>query len=318
VISRAVLSAAISCLLVASCTPGGSESGGHPSAPAFDGTFTAEFGVRTTVRGTLVPDTSVTVTWVARSACGDNGCVATATEFPPDERGDPRPSTMVFDFVDGHWVSVTAEPAQCPSATGEPLDVEAWQTFVLDPKPDGALVGTYTNRSSVGGACFSATQPVTITRTADANPEARVADPAAQPARVPSPASGLWGSYRVVETNPATGQIYPPTIYAGNTHCLRTGERCLSYFVDPQSSALLVMTFAYDHWASVSAPLETPCGNGETGMSVVTGTVALPQPVSDPIMALTGSNRTDLTGRCPKTLTVDTRLERTGNGPGKG
>jgi hypothetical protein len=77
------------------------------------------------------------------------------------------------------------------------------------------------------------------------------------------------------------------------------------------------MTFAKDEWTSTSAPAETDCGNGETGASVISATMPLPKTVADPIAALDGSQRTDVTGPCPTTLTVDTRLERTGDGPGK-
>ena len=100
---------------------------------------------------------------------------------------------MVFDFIDGRWVSVTAAPAQCPDAAGKPINVDAWQTFTLEPKADGTMAGSYTNRSSVGGACFSSTQSVTVTRTAGDDPLAYVADPGAQPARVVSPASRAVG-----------------------------------------------------------------------------------------------------------------------------
>jgi hypothetical protein len=311
VTARAVACAVVLCLALASCSslsPSAKEA-----APAFDGTFSAEFGVRTTVRGTQVADTGITVTWVARSSCGDNGCVATATEFPVRAEGDPRPPTMVFDFVDGHWVSVTAAPAQCPDAASNPVAVDAWQAFTLDPKPDGSLVGTYTNRSSVGGACFSSTQSVRVRRSGGAESTARVADPATQPALVDSPASGLWGSYRLIQTNPDTGAVYPTTTYSGKTSCLRTGDRCLTYFVEPTTKALLVMTFAKGNWTSTSAPVETPCNNGKTSTSVVTATMALPQPVSDPISALQGSQRTQVAAPCPKTLTLDARLERTGD-----
>jgi hypothetical protein len=311
VTGRTAACAVAACLALASCT--GLSPSASTSAPAFEGTFSAEFGVRTTVRGTRVPDTGITVTWVARSSCGDNGCVATATEFPQRPEGDPRPPTMVFDSVDGHWVSVTAAPAQCPDAAGKPIAVDAWQAFTLDPKPDGSLVGTYTNRSSVGGACFSSTQSVTVKRTGSADSTVHVADPGAQPGRVPSPAAGLWGSYRLVQTNPDTGQLYPPTIYAGNTLCLRSGDRCLSYLVEPTTKALLVMTFAKDGWTSTSAPVQTRCGSGASSTSVVTATMALPQPVTDPISALEGSQRASVAKPCPKTLTLDARLERTGD-----
>ncbi|MCW2558213.1 MAG: hypothetical protein JWP55_2177, partial [Mycobacterium sp.] len=59
---------------------------------------------------------------------------------------------MVFDMVDGRWVSVREVPSQCTTPKGEPIDVQGWQTYTLEPRPDGTLVGTYSNRSSVGGA----------------------------------------------------------------------------------------------------------------------------------------------------------------------
>ncbi len=308
------LAALAACLLVASCSTAGSGSSAYPRGLTFDGTFSVQFGVRTTVRGTRVPDTGLAVDWVARSSCGDDGCIATATEFPPTRDGDPRPSTMVFDFVDGRWVSVTASPAQCPDAAGKPIAVDAWQTFTLEPKADGSMTGSYTNRSSVGGACFSSTQTVTVKRIGGENPLAHVADPGTQPARVVSPASGLWGSYRLLQTNPDTGQVYPATTYAGTTNCLRTGDRCLSYLVEPGTNALLVMTFAKDGWTSTSAPTQTSCGNGRSGTSVITAKMALPKSPADPISALAGSQRTDVTGACAKTLTLDATLERTGDG----
>ena len=145
-----------------------------PAGPTFEGTFSAQFGPRTTVQGTEVADTGVTVTWVTRSACSDAGCVATATEVAPPDDEDPRPPNMVFDNVDGRWVSVRAVPSQCLIPNGQTIDVEGWQAYSLTPRPDGSLVGTYTNRSSVGGACHSSTQSVTVTRTADADPSVQV------------------------------------------------------------------------------------------------------------------------------------------------
>jgi len=195
--------------------------------------------------------------------------------------------------------------------------VQGWQTYVLAPEADGTLVGTYTNRSSVGGACHNTTQTVTLARTGDGDPAVDVADPAAQPARESSPAAALWGEYRQVQTNPQSGQVYPPTTYAGNTQCLRTGDRCLSYLVDPDSKAILVMTFAEGQWTSTSAAVDSTCPDGGAATSTLTGEFALPQPLSDPITRLTGTQRTAQTGACEATLTVDVTLDRVGDGTGR-
>lgn len=282
-----------------------------------NGTFSAAFGPSTTLGGNVIPDSAATVTWVARSTCRDTGCVAAATEVGPDAPSDPRPPAMVLDFVGGHWVSVTEVPSECVNSKGESSTVQGWQTYVLAPKPDGTLVGTYTNRSSVGGACHNSTQTVTLKRTGDGDPAVEVGDPATQPARQSSPAVALWGEYRQVQTNPQSGQVYPPTTYAGNTQCLRTGERCLTYLVDPDSKAILVMTFAQGQWTSTSAPLDATCPGGGAARSTLTGQFALPQPVSDPIPKLTGTQRTMQTGNCPGSLTVDVTLDRVGDGTGR-
>jgi serine/threonine-protein kinase len=305
---------AAGCLMLASCS---TQESPQRSGPTFEGTLSVQFGPRTTVQGIEIPNTAITVTWVARSTCTDTGCVATATELTPPEPGDPRPPKMVFDFLDQHWVAVREVPSQCTTAKGEPIDVQGWQAYSLKPVPDGTLIGSYTNRSSVGGACQSSSQSVTVRRTGDVNPDVEVADPGAQPSRVPSPAAALSGEYRQTQTNPQTGQVYPPATYGGDTKCLRTVARCLSYLVEPQTKAILVLTFAADAWTSTSAPIESPCPNGGPGATVVTGEYALPQPIQNPITMLTGTQRTTRRGACPGELTLDVTLERTGDGPGR-
>lgn len=287
------------------------------SVHTFAGTFGVQFGPRATVQGKEVPDTAITVTWVARSACGGDGCVATATELTPAKPGDPRPPKMVFDFIDGRWVSVREVPSQCVTARGQTIDVQGWQAYSLEPRPDGTLVGRYTNRSSVGGACQSSSQSVTVRRTGDAQPDVQVADPAVQPTRISSPGAALWGDYRQTQTNPQTGEVYPPATYGGNTQCLRTVDRCLSYLVDPRTKAILALTFASGGWTSTSAPVDSPCPSGRPGSTVLSGEFDLPQPVSDPIPTLTGTQTTTRTGVCPGELTLDVKLQRTGDGPGR-
>jgi serine/threonine-protein kinase len=224
---------------------------------------------------------------------------------------------MVFDMVDGRWVAVREVPSQCTTPNGDPIDVQGWQTYTLEPRPDGSLVGTYTNRSSVGGACHNSTQSVTVSRTGDADADVEVGDPTVEEPRASSPGSALWGDYVLTQTNPQTGQVYPPATYGGNTQCLRSGDRCLSYLVERNTAALLVLTFADGRWTSTSAPDDAPCEDGGSGTSVLAGEFALPQPVPDPIIALTGTQRTVRTGACPGELTLDVRLDRTGDGPGR-
>lgn len=305
---------AVCVLAAAGCAPEPTVE--QPSA-RLDGTFTAQFGVRTTLTGATVPGTGATATWVAHTSCPDTGCVATVSEVAnPDAPGDPRPPSMVFDYVGGRWTSVTEVPSTCETSKGQSISVSGWQTYVLRPEDDGGLTGSYTNRSSIGGACRSSTQTVTLTRTGDADTSIEVADPRLVDPRVASAGAALWGEYREVQTNPQTGQVYPPETYAGNTQCLRTGERCLSYFVATDSPALLVMTFAEGQWTSRSAPTDSPCPDGTPGRAVLTGEYPLPQSLTNPISTLTGSQRTEQSGACRGALTIDAELDRLGDGPG--
>jgi hypothetical protein len=311
---RALAAAAIACASVA-CS---SEAPVADVTAELDGSFIAALGPGTTLGGNEIPETSASVTWVTRSTCRDTGCVATATDVAAAERGgELRPPTMVFDFMDGRWVSVREVPSECVNSKGESITVQGWQTYVLTPKADGTLVGTYTNRSSVGGACHNSTQTLTLTRTDDRDGPVEVADPETEPAPEASPATALWGEYRQVQTNPRSGQVYPPTTYAGNTQCLRTGERCLTYLVDPESKAILVMTFDQGQWTSTSAPIDSTCPDGRPATSTLTGEFALPQPLADPITTLKGVQRTAQSDPCQGSLTLDVTLDRIGDGAGR-
>jgi serine/threonine-protein kinase len=282
-----------------------------------DGSFTAALAPGMTLSGNEIPDTKATVTWVARSTCRDTGCVATTTEVAADDAGALRPPTMVFDFIDGRWISVREVPSECVNSKGESITVQGWQTYVLEPRTDGTLVGTYTNRSSVGGACHNSTQAVTLTRSGGGDPAVEVADPDTESAPEASPATALWGEYRQVQTNPQSAQVYPPTTYVGATQCLRTGDRCLTYLIDPHSKAILVMTFADGQWTSTSAPIDSACPDGSPGTSTLTGEFALPHPLTDPVTTLTGTQRTAQAGACKGSLTLDVTLTRIGDGRGR-
>lgn len=122
-----------------------------------------------------------TDTWHLRSACGDNGCVATASAGDHSEVQD-----LVFDNVGGHWISVAISQINC----GNPKDEEAWNVVFLVPQPDGSMSGEST-RASVDG-CFTR-RTATLTRTGDTD-IAQLPDPAAKDAGMVSPAEALHGT----------------------------------------------------------------------------------------------------------------------------
>ena len=67
--------------------------------------------------------------------CSGRGCVATARRMSGDVS---LISTFVFDDVGGRWLAVAVTQGNCGNA-----DVEVWEVFSLQPRPDGALSGEF-------------------------------------------------------------------------------------------------------------------------------------------------------------------------------
>ena len=133
---------------------------------------------------------------------------------------------MVLDEIDGRWLAVAVIQQKCGN-----VDAEIWATYTLQLRADKTLSGEQT----LAGQCFSQTAPVTFTRTGDVFPGIPVADPDTQPPRVASPAEGLHGRYQDTLTW-TSGAAPPETDFGVRTDCLRTGERCISYFHSPKGS----------------------------------------------------------------------------------
>lgn len=309
-----VLSALAAMALIAGC---GSDQKTEPaparapeSASPLDGTFTVERGAKKTSGGIEIPDSNDTLTWVARTACRASGCVATAALIDPGDPTAPHAS-LVFDYVDGHWSSVHEVAATCAMQSGD-VPVQDWQTYTLTPQPDGTLTGTFTDRAALAGSCVNLSRPVTVRRTGDVDPEIDVEDPDSFGPRVESQAVWLHGSYSYTETDPTSGRELLVHTYRGDTTCLRTGDRCLTFMVNPESFGLLVLAFADGTWRQTTAPMSVECAAG-TGASVKTGEYAFPRDAKNPIAALAGHEHQDQTGGCPGSFDFDANLERIGD-----
>jgi serine/threonine-protein kinase len=272
-----------------------------PNTGPLTGTYTARFDQGAKLSGAPVPEAKpLTDTYAFRSVCGSAGCVATAARLSGDM---DLAKSAVFDQVGGRWVSVTIAPGKCNGQTGE-----AWEVFTLEPRPDGTLGGEYRGADVHGCA---GKRPVTFTRTGDVDVNS-LPDPAKLPARVASPAEALHGHYhwtRVFKNGLPKLQDGPGVV----TDCLRTGDRCVSYF---QSGSFdMPMTFAGGNWTMNLDHDQAGCGG--TVHIQVRAQYPLPQPPQDPITTLTGNGHTEQTGvgigTCAtKTDFVDT-FTRTGN-----
>jgi serine/threonine-protein kinase len=266
-----------------------------PTANQFTGTYTADFGALTDLDGNPFaekPSPPATETWGIRSACPPSGCVATAARRSGNT---VLVSTLVFDDVGGRWLAVGTGPSTCG---------EAQQVFTLQPRLDGTLAGEYTSTS---GACAAEKRSVTFTRTADVDVTS-LPDPASQPPRVVSPAEALHGRYRLTQTF-TNGNIYEHD-YAVRTDCLRTGDRCTSYFHGPDGGLPLV--FGAGKWTR-EVDFDSNCPAGGTTHVQAAEQYPLPAPPQDPIRLLTGHGHQEETGSACASTDYDARFVRTGD-----
>ena len=181
--------------------------------------------------------------------------------------------------------------------------------ITLQPRTDGALAGEYRAWASDSGCETERT--VTFTRIGDVDTNS-LPDPASQAVRVASPAGAWHGRYHGTHT-PDTNQVKPVSWDTSvDTHCLRTGERCISYsHNDFESDKLL---FADGEWA-FNYDGNVPCQAGGSPTAHVHYELPLPQPPQDPIMLLVGHGRRAVTGggACANSYDEEWKYERTGD-----
>jgi hypothetical protein len=285
--------------------------------PDLNGTFKVQAGNNIGDDGKSSPEGAGTFDIVPKSLCRDGRCVATAAAPQADDpnaiTAQSAAKSLVFDWLDSRWVAVFHFDALCvPAAGGDQQPTHGWRTYVLEPKPDGTWSGEYVGRNSLEACGGSARQPLTMTRTGDADPKVTLADPATQPPFKPSPARGFRGKYLSSITQPGSGAA--TETFTATTSCVRTGELCLTYLTNPQGIAW-AMLFADGKWTESSAPFTAACPSGGGGTAqVVTGAeLPLPQPAGDPIAVVTGSWSQTYTGDCPMTVQADVKYSRTGD-----
>jgi serine/threonine-protein kinase len=295
--------------LLSNHSPSTSTSRGGTAVPAGDaaaaakpgpfvGSYRADFSAPALINGgPLEGAAPSTATWGLRSVCRPDGCVATASRVGGD--GGPPVSSLVFDEVNGQWLAVGFGSDECHNAPAQ-----IWEAFALQLHPDGSLTGDVTGTSS--NTC-SGRQTVTFTRTGDVD-AANLPDPATLPPRVVSPAEGLRGRYHSTRTF-TNGIEQLQGDYDVVTSCLRTGDRCMSYFHAPADFRPLV--FSGGTWA-LDTTSDGKCDDGRLFDLKATGQYPLPQPAQNPIPLLTGHGHWEQTGACAVTADFDETFTRTG------
>src|SRR6201991_4133502 len=261
-----------------------------PGMPDFTGIYRADFSATTLMDGQLVEGaTPSTARWGVRSMCRPEGCVATALRLSGT---GPAVSSLVFDEVDGNWVAVGLGSDQCHNTP-----IEVWDVFTLQPRPDGTLAGEFSGTSS-GGCSGKGTVTFARTGSIDVN---TLPDPAALPPRVVSPAAALRGHYQLTR-NFTNGSPQQDLVYDVTTDCLRTGDRCMSYFHSPSDFRPLV--FGEGNWTSnIEFDGKCPPPGAPTHLKFP-AQYPMPQPPQDPITLLIGHGRQEQTGVCAASTAV--------------
>ncbi|BBY94390.1 hypothetical protein MGALJ_40590 [Mycobacterium gallinarum] len=305
-IALVMIFAAVGTILVV--LGGDEESAPGSSAPppgaGPNGTFAATFGAPTQPNGQPFQNASGgNETWVIKSACedGSDKCVASATKL---DGSVTAATALVLDEVDGRWEAVNTKEGKCGSAAS----TEVWETMSLQSQPDGSLKGEFIVRSTDPNCASN--RPVTFTRTGDPQSGVSVVDPATLPARVASPAEALYGRYQEVDTY-KDGNRSADVSFDITTYCLRTGDRCLSYWANPDSAKIL--TFAKNQFVLANRISDSTCEKGGAARREITLQYPLPTPAQDPITLLTGNGHYTVTGACPFDSDFDSRVERTGD-----
>jgi hypothetical protein len=271
---------------LASPSPSGpSASGPPPNTGPFTGTFTVDFGPMTKLSGDPVSGAAPPFkeTWRLRSACGAAGCVATAIAggFPV--------ANVVFDDLGGRWLAVTTSPGAAHQDKDGPKCNGAGEWFEvvsLQPRPDGSISGEWLSENE-SLICYHK-RILNFTRTGDTDISA-LPDPAGQPPRVVSPAEALHGTYHFTYSGVRANE---PTDFTVQTECLRTGDRCISYFFNVPKSEADPFEFENAQWTQNSvSSVDCPSGGSFTVRD--TSGFPLPQPPQDPIGKLVGHGRRD-------------------------
>jgi hypothetical protein len=277
--------------------PAGAPSAAPNTGP-FTGAYTVRFGPVTKMDGTAVPGaTPATDQYAVRSVCGSNGCVATAAML---SGGLKLASSVEFDQVGDRWMSVTIDSLPCQDAAS-PI----WQVFTLTPAPDGTLTGEYT--AAAANDCAEK-RTVTFTRTGDTDLDS-LPDPAKLTARVVSPGEALHGSYhnKLVFKSGLQPQNADEVV---TTNCLRTGDKCMSYFYSHTKDTPLV----FDGGKWVLDERYPVTVQGCTNLRLTThGEYPMPQPPQNPVMLLQGHGHHEQTGNCSVNVDFDETLTRTGD-----
>jgi serine/threonine-protein kinase len=152
---------------------------------------------------------------------------------------------------------------------------------------------------------------VTFTRTGDVD-VGSVADPADQQSRVLSPAEALHGRYSMLRTFSSASKASPlQSLASVTTDCLRTGDRCMSYF-HGGTGGDIPLVFSAGKWIwDVSG--DGLCPSREATQVKETAQFPMPEPPQNPISQFSGQGHHQQSAPCAIEADFDQKFTRIGD-----
>lgn len=245
--------------------------------------------------------------WAFRTACDDDGCVATGGGIPdPAKPETPLAAVRVADYADGHWTMVwTVENGpSCTAADGVTYTAPAWSIWDIAVDAAGTLTPTVT-LVGAGDCPFIEVHRPIMTKGQDSLGGVPVPDPADQPARAAAAAAGFTGAYTLTRTPRGRAGAAQTANHEVMTQGLRTEARCVSTSVNSEAPEdFSVLQFDGNGFGRRSAGMSEPCAAGGTGVAEVVETLK-PGGTAAPLRTLSGERVATFSAGCRGSVTDD-------------
>lgn len=290
-------------------------------AVALDGSYVVTWDGTGTRNGAPADDLNKAKNgWVFRTACDQNGCVATGGSIvDPKNPTAPLKNVRVADYVDGRWVmvNVAEDAASCVGPDGAKHTSDGWSIWDIAVSGE-TLSATVTTVGTDDCPSVDVMTP-TFTRVEDALPGFPIPDPADQPPRATPAAAAFRGDYTLTRTRRDQPDAKAVTNHRVETSCLRGEDRCVTTSIHNDDgdatvpfTEFTVYQFADGAFGRTSASADRTCDGGSAGIAAESETLPLPSAAtSTPLRSLTGEVVATFTGGCAGRVVDDVQYALT-------
>jgi serine/threonine-protein kinase len=267
-----------------------------------------------TRNGKKVDGALFSLSYAFKSICDGDKCIAAGRQVRPDEPDEPvadRPNVFL-DLVNGNeWVTTTAGMNKCGG--GEAPTLQSWS---LKPGDGGTLTGTRRLAFFSPDCSGAYEQPMSATRTGNVDADLTMPNPATEPLVKTSAAEGFSGHYKKSIIPEDKGQKPADVEVDVSTTCIRNVDHCLTYavYTSPGGKDRSVRAYEFEGktWTGV-VTYPTKCASGADVTETTSSEWGLPDPVTDPIAQLTGTQTDVYPAPCEATVKSAILMERIGD-----